>query len=40
MDHFKTALKDREGTRRVSGEAKEAAKKQQIIHSYRLYNFL
>lgn len=40
MDHLKTALKDQEGTRRVNGEAKEAAKKQQIIHSSRLDNFL
>lgn len=40
MDQFKTALKVQEGTRRVSEEAQKAAEKQQIIHSYRLYNFL
>lgn len=40
MDHFETAFKDQEGTRRVRGETKEAAKKQQIIHSYSLDNFL
>lgn len=40
MDHFKTALTDQEGTRRVRGEAKEATQKQQTIHSYSLDNFL